>query len=109
MGFKLYATENTHRIFRENGIRTKLVYKISERKNPNILNMLERKKLDLVINTQSLKHTHAAERDGYIIRRKAIDYNIPLINNIKIAVLFVNAIYNYKISDLEIRSMDEYR
>ena len=47
-------------------------------------------------------------RDGYIMRRKAIDYNIPLINNLKIAVLFVNSIYKYKIEDLEIKSMDEY-
>jgi carbamoyl-phosphate synthase large subunit len=69
--------------------------------------MLEQKKFDLVINTPSSK-AKFSEQDGYVIRRKAIDYNIPLINNIKIAVLFVNSIYKYKIEDLEIKSLDEY-
>jgi carbamoyl-phosphate synthase large subunit len=50
-----------------------------------------------------------SEKDGFIIRRKAIDYNIPLINNIKIAVLFARSVYNYTIDDLEIKSMNEYK
>lgn len=60
------------------------------KKNPNLLSMHEKKKFDLVINTQSMKNEHKSMRDGYIMRRKAIYYNIPLINNLKIAVLFVN-------------------
>lgn len=108
MGFCIYSTKNTHQILKSNKINSRLVYKISEKKSPNILNMLENKKFDLVINTQSLKHEHKAMRDGYIIRRKAIDYNIPLINNLKIAELFVNSIYRYKLHQLEIKSMDEY-
>jgi carbamoyl-phosphate synthase large subunit len=108
MGYKIYTTENTHQILKENGIRTKLVHKINEKRSPNILPMLEKRKFDLVINTQSLQHAHKTMRDGYIMRRKAIDYNIPLINNMKIAVLFVNAIYKYKPHQLEVKSMDEY-
>jgi carbamoyl-phosphate synthase large subunit len=49
-----------------------------------------------------------SEKDGFIIRRKAIDYNIPLINNVKIANLFVQSIYKYKIEQLTIKSLDEY-
>lgn len=108
MGFTIYATNNTHHLLKEHKVKSRLVYKINEKKNPNILSMLEKKKFDLVINTQSMKHEHKAMRDGYIMRRKAIDYNIPLINNLKIAVLFVNSIYKYKIDQLEIKSMDEY-
>lgn len=108
MGFTIYATTNTHALLKEHKVRSKLVYKINEKKNPNILSMLEKKKFDLVINTQSMKHEHKSMRDGYIMRRKAIDYNIPLINNLKIAVLFVNSIYKYKPEQLEIKSMDEY-
>jgi carbamoyl-phosphate synthase large subunit len=108
MGYKIYTTENTHQILKENGIRTNLVHKINEKRSPNILPMLEKRKFDLVINTQSLQHAHKTMRDGYIMRRKAIDYNIPLINNMKIAVLFVNAIYKYKPHQLEVKSMDEY-
>ncbi|HMT11487.1 MAG TPA: carbamoyl-phosphate synthase large subunit, partial [Ignavibacteria bacterium] len=108
MGFTIYATTNTHNALKEYKVKSRLVYKINEKKNPNILTMLEKKQFDLVINTQSMKHEHKSMRDGYIMRRKAIDYNIPLINNLKIAVLFVNSIYKYKIEDLEIKSMDEY-
>ncbi|MCC6865922.1 MAG: carbamoyl-phosphate synthase (glutamine-hydrolyzing) large subunit [Ignavibacteria bacterium] len=108
MGFNIYATLNTHQILKEHKIKSNLVNKISEMKNPNILTMLEGKKFDMVINTQSMKHEHKAMRDGYIMRRKAIDYNIPLINNLKIAELFVNSIYKYKLEELEIKSMDEY-
>ena len=108
MGYKIFATTNTHDLLKKNGIKTRLVHKIMEKKSPNILHMLENKKFDLVINTQSLKHVHLTERDGYIMRRKAIDYNIPLINNLKIAVLFVNSIYKYKPEQLEIKSMNEY-
>lgn len=108
MGYKLYSTENTHHELKKHGIKSRLVYKINEKKSPNILTMLEKKKFDLVINTQSLKHAHKSMRDGYIMRRKAIDYNIPLINNLKIAALFVNSIYKYRKDQLEIKSMDEY-
>ncbi len=107
MGYKLFTTTNTHKLLAENGIQSKQVYKISEKKTPNILTYLEQKKFDLVINTPSAKQK-LSEQDGYTIRRKAIDYNIPLINNIKIANLFVKALYNYKIEDLEVKSMEEY-
>lgn len=108
LGYRIFATTNTHHLLKEHGIRSKHVFKINEKRSPNILHMLENKKFDLVINTQSMKHPHKAERDGYIMRRKAIDYNIPLINNMKIAVLFVNSIYKFKPDQLEIKSMDEY-
>jgi len=106
MGFNIYATTNTYKLLREEKIKAKQVYKISEKKSPNILTYLEKRKFDLVINSQTLKD-RTSEQDGYIIRRKAIDYNIPLINNIKIAILFVNSIYKYTIDQLEIKSLDE--
>jgi carbamoyl-phosphate synthase large subunit len=108
MSYTLYATTNTYKMLIENNIKAKQVYKISEEKNPNILKMLEQKKFDLVINTPSVKQKFS-EPDGYVMRRKAIDYNIPLINNIKIANLFVNSIYNYSLDKLEIKSLDEYK
>jgi carbamoyl-phosphate synthase large subunit len=107
MGYKIYSTTNTHQLLKENGIKSKKVYKISEKKSPNILNLLEKKKFDLVINSPSAKQKFS-EQDGYVIRRKAIDYNIPLINNIKFATLFVNSIYKFKPDQLLIKSMDEY-
>lgn len=107
MGFNVYATTNTHKLLSDNGITCNLVYKISEKKSPNILNYLEQKKFDLVINSPSTEDK-ISEKDGYIIRRKAIDYNIPLINNLKIASLFVQSIYKYNPEQLTIKSLDEY-
>jgi carbamoyl-phosphate synthase large subunit len=107
MGYKIYATTNTCRLLGEKKIKTRHIYKISEKKSPNILTYLEQKKFDLVINTQSLKDK-VSEKDGYVIRRKAIDYNIPLIKNIKIANLFVQSIYKHKPEQLAIKSIDEY-
>jgi len=108
MGFKIFATTNTHNLLKEKGIRSKKVFKISEKRSPNILTLLEKKKFDLVINSQSIKQPFS-EQDGYTIRRKAIDFNIPLINNIKIATLFVNLIYKHSIDELEIKSLEEYK
>lgn len=107
MNYKIYATSNTHKLLSDNSIKCTLIFKISEKRSPNILHYLEERKFDLVINTPSTKDK-VSEKDGFIIRRKAIDYNIPLINNIKIAVLFVKAIHSYKVEDLEIRAMNEY-
>lgn len=108
LGYKLYSTTNTHKLLKEHGIKSKHVYKISEKKSPNILNLLEKKKFDLVINTPSHRERFS-EIDGFTIRRRSIDYNIPLINNIKIAILFVSSIYKHKLNELEIKSMEEYK
>jgi carbamoyl-phosphate synthase large subunit len=107
MGYKIYATTNTYKLLTENNIPCSLVHKISEKKSPNILNLLERKKFDLVINSQTTVDG-VSVRDGFVIRRKAIDYNIPLINNVKIASLFVQSLYRYKPGELSIKSLDEY-
>jgi carbamoyl-phosphate synthase large subunit len=107
MGFKIFATTNTHKLLTDNNIECVHLYKISEHKSPNILNYLEQRKFDLVINSPTTKDK-ISERDGFIIRRKAIDYNIPLINNVKIAVLFVKSISSNKIDDLEIKAYNEY-
>jgi carbamoyl-phosphate synthase large subunit len=107
MGYRIYATSNTHKYLIENNIKCTHIFKISERKSPNILSYLEQRRFELVINTPSTKDK-VSEKDGYIIRRKAIDYNIPLINNIKIAVLFVKSLRTNKMENLEIKSLDEY-
>jgi carbamoyl-phosphate synthase large subunit len=108
LGYTIFSTTNTHKLLSENNVNSRLVHKISEKKSPNILTYLENRKFDLVINTQSTIDS-VSEKDGFIIRRKAIDYNIPLINNIKIAVLFVQSLFKHRQDHLEIKSIDEYR
>jgi carbamoyl-phosphate synthase large subunit len=112
LGFKLYATLNTHKFLKTKGVRTKLVYKVYEGKNPSVIDIIRSKQVSLVINLSEdynnvvLLKKH--QTDGYLIRRAAIDNNIPLFTDINAARFFVNALDRYKISDLKIKSWDEY-
>lgn len=106
-GYKLYTTSNTHDFFLRNGVKSKKLYKISEKKTPNIYKYLEDRVFDLVINTPSPANKRS-EDDGYIIRRKSVDFNIPLINNSKIALLFVNALVNSKNKEIDPKNWGYY-
>jgi carbamoyl-phosphate synthase large subunit len=107
MGYSIYATEDTGKFLSAHGIWSSKVYKAHEKKEPNILTMMEQKKLDLVIQIPGV---WAREKmtDGYKIRRAAVDFAIPLINDINIAKLFVQAISKYSLQDLKAKSWDEY-
>lgn len=103
----IYATEKTARFFKFHNIEVKRLYKIHEKKNPNILDYFAKGKVDLAINIVDPKVKKDVE-DGYIMRRAAIDHNIRLITNRKNADLFIKALTEYKLTDLEIKSWDEY-
>ncbi|MBU2524266.1 carbamoyl-phosphate synthase (glutamine-hydrolyzing) large subunit, partial [Patescibacteria group bacterium] len=107
LGYELSATEGTHDFFKENGVPTKKVYKISTKKSPNILDELAKGKIDLVINIPK-NYSHEEITEGYLIRRKTIDLNIPLITNIQIARLIVNTLRKYGANDLKIKEWGEY-
>jgi len=107
LGYTLFATEGTSKFLKQNGINTTLVQKLSKKKNPNILDYIKKKKVDLVIDIPK-NYTRQEITDGYMIRRNAIDMNIPLVTNVQIAKLIVNVLQNYTIDDLEIKSWDEY-
>ncbi|MSU56397.1 MAG: carbamoyl-phosphate synthase (glutamine-hydrolyzing) large subunit [Candidatus Taylorbacteria bacterium] len=108
MGFKIFATEQTAEFLREKGVKCEKVYKISTSKHPNVSDLLEKGTLDLIINIP----THAFQRestDGFTIRRKAIDMNIPLITNRQLADGFITALAEQKGNGLKTKSWDEYR
>jgi len=107
-GFNIFATKNTSKLLDDNGIKNTLVYKVSENHKPNIAEYIRDKKFDLVINTPN-KDSSSTITDGYIIRRKAIDAAIPLINNIKVAQILVDSLIKKPdFLDLKIKSWDEY-
>lgn len=112
LGFKLYATKNTHSFLKKKGVRTKLVNKVYERGRPNVIDIINEKKVSLVINLSEKGDGNltAAEKktDGYLIRRAAIDNNISLFTDLNSARLLVKALDKYKIEDLKIKSWDEY-
>jgi len=108
MKFKFFATEHTADFLRESGIDCEKVYKISSKKEPNVTKLLESGVLDLIINIPT--HAHQREStDGFTIRRKAIDLNIPLITNRQLAEGFVTALAEQKGNGLKAKSWDEYR
>ncbi len=107
-GYKLYATGGTHKALAEAGIESTLVYFPSEQGQPQALEMLHRKEIDMVVNIP--KNLTAGELDnGYKIRRAAIDLNIPLITNPRLASAFIQAFCTMSVEDLAIKSWDEYK
>lgn len=106
-GYKLFATGGTSRYLTENGIENTLVYWPSEEGQPQALDMLHRKEIDMVVNVP--KNLSSGElTNGYKIRRAAIDLNIPLITNARLASAFIYAFCTVKPEDLEIISWQEY-
>ncbi len=107
-GYTLYATGGTSRYLTENGIENNLVYWPSEQREPQALTMLHEKKIDMVVNIP--KDLTAGElSNGYKIRRAAIDLNIPLITNSRLASAFIRAFCSMDIDDLPVKSWSEYK
>jgi len=107
-GYNLFATEGTHKYLAENGVpNTLLHWPDEEDRHPNTLEYLREKKIDLVINIPK-NFTRRELRNGYNIRRSAIDFNIPLITNSRVASAFVYAICKYSPETLSIKSWEEY-
>jgi len=107
MGYHLYATKGTHLFFEANDVPTTMLHWPDARNEPNVLTYLKQKKIDLVINIP--KNLSKKELDNdYTIRRLAVDLNIPLITNARLASAFIMAFHKYKLPDLMIKSWDEY-
>jgi len=106
-GYVIYATAGTHDFFEKNGIPSTMLYWPNEDKTPNVRDYLKEKKIHLVINIP--KDLTKGELDNdYFIRRSAIDFNIPLITNARLATAFVRAFCKHPIDSLPIKSWDEY-
>jgi len=109
MGFKIYATQKTAEFLNQRKIPAEKLYKIHERKEPNIATYLAQKKLELVINIndQGYKPKNITE-DDYKIRRATVDFGIPLITNLQEAKLFARALFLKKKKDLKVKSYQDY-
>ncbi len=107
-GYQLYATGGTHKYLNDNGVPAVLVHWPSEAdKEPQALDLLHRKQIDLVINIPK-NLTSAELTNGYKIRRAAVDLNVPLITNARLAAAFIDAFCDLKADDVEIKAWDEY-
>lgn len=106
-GYDLYASHGTQKFLEENGIRATDVNWPDEDGENNIHQMIVDKRFDLIINIPK-NVTKRELTNGYIIRRGAVDFNIPLITNARLASAYITAFCNLDQEDLEIRSWDEY-
>ena len=108
-GYMLFATGGTSKFLTENGVENTQVYWPSEtNQQPQALDMLHKKEIDMVVNIP--KNLTAGElSNGYKIRRAAIDLNVPLITNARLASAFINAFCTMTLDDLAIKSWAEYK
>ena len=106
-GYNLFATPGTAQFLELNGIQSTVLYWPDEDKKPNTLDYLKGKMIDLVVNIPK-DLTSAELSNDYNIRRSAVDYNIPLITNARLASAFLIGICKLSLDDIAIKSWDEY-
>ena len=113
-GYMLYATEGTQKYLVENDVPATRIIWPEDLQNPelaanyrNAIEMVQNKEIDLVINIPK-NFTHRELTNGYLVRRAAIDYNIPLITNARLATAFIRAFCSMNVDDIQIKSWDQY-
>ena len=109
-GYKIYATAGTAAFLNAHGVSTEAVYWPDERPDAenNVMKMIAEHKFDLIVNIPK-NHTKRELTNGYRIRRGAIDHNIPLITNARLASAFIEAFCELKLEDIAIKSWQEYK
>ena len=108
-GYKIFATVGSSKFLTENGVENTMVYWPSDAdKHPQALDMLHRHEIDLVVNIPK-DLTVSELSNGYKIRRAAIDLNVPLITNSRLASAFINAFCRVKLDDIDIKAWNEYK
>jgi len=106
-GLKLYATKGSHDFLNANGIESIMLHWPDENKQPNVIDFIRNKQFDLVINIP--KNLTVGElANDYTIRRKAIDHNIPLVTNSRLASAFIKAFCTIDIEEIGLKAWDEY-
>jgi len=104
-GYRIYATDKTSETLTENSIPN---VKLSKCEGRSAVALIEKKEIDFAIIIPSLEHSREST-EGYIMRRKAVDYAIPLITDVSIARLFSDAITKVSAESLKVKAWDEYR
>ncbi|MDR0408802.1 MAG: carbamoyl-phosphate synthase (glutamine-hydrolyzing) large subunit [Spirochaetaceae bacterium] len=108
MGYELFASEGTVKFLASKGVHATHLRWPLEAKDPNIADYIRRREIDLIINIPKNKREREL-KNNFIIRRMAVDFDIPLITNIKIARQFIDAVAQYRTRGLEIKAWEEYK
>lgn len=107
LGLPIYATAGSQKHLEQNGIQATQVYWPDETKSPNAMDILANQEVDMVINIPKNRTLQELGND-YLIRRAAVDYNIPLFTNLFLSIAFLNAINAVSNEDLKIDSLTDY-
>ncbi len=108
LGLKIYATESTARFLSANGLKVEVLYKVHEKKQPNIKDYIASKKIDFVLSVPNPEKRIEFNSD-YKMRRLAVDFSVPILTNLQVAELFAQALSAKKLSDLAIEHRAEYK
>jgi len=106
IGLRIFATRGTAQFLREHGVDATTVYRISENQSPDALGLMRHGEIRLVINTPT--NSSGARRDGYMMRRLAVDLNIPFIATVQAAEAAVQAIEESTAGDLDVTPLQAY-
>ncbi|MBR4363310.1 MAG: carbamoyl-phosphate synthase (glutamine-hydrolyzing) large subunit [Prevotella sp.] len=106
-GYQIFATEGTARFFAENGVPATKVSWPDESGDNNVMDMIAQHQFELIVNVPK-NHSKRELTNGYRIRRGAIDHNIPLMTNVRLAKAFIEAFCAMKLNDIKIKSWQEY-
>lgn len=106
-GYEIYGTEGTCKFLNEHGVKAHKVSWPDEEAADNVMHMIGDHKFELIVNIPK-NHSKRELTNGYRIRRGAIDHNIPLITNVRLAKAFIDAFCNLKLNDIKIKSWQEY-
>lgn len=107
MDFTIFATEGTAKFYEMNGVKMNHLYWPLEHQKPNVLDFLKSKEIELTINIPKSNEQIELDND-YIIRRVSVDYSIPLITNLQVAMLFIESLSVLREGDLKVKAWDEY-
>ena len=107
-GYDIYATQGTADFLNEHGVKATAVARPDENQGHDVLQMIADKRFDLIINIPR-DHTTREISNGFKIRRAAIDHNVPLLTNARLAAAFIHAFCNLELADIHIKSWDEYK
>ncbi len=113
-GYSLFATGGSYKYLISNGVQAQRVLWPSEDKDPELagtlpsaLKMIQDKEIDLEINIPK-NYTSQELQNGYLLRRAAVDFNIPLITNVRLATAFIKAFCELPMDEIQIKSWDQY-
>ena len=107
LNYVIYASIGTANFLKYNGVKAIPLHMPLDKEKPNIIDYLYNKKIELVLNVPK-NNLRTELRNGYLIRRTAVDFEIPLITDIKVAIQYVSGLEYYKTHGLEIKSWEEY-